>query len=324
MSNSSNNTLYTLIAVSLMISSAHADNPIKGAPSWSTPARGISLESEDKAQANVVLLLNVSGSSKKYSQQQIDDKFNAPDWFPNRHGQMPDIVKSGKAPKVWACASCHLTSGVGHPESASLAGLDSMYLQRQMKAFSDGSRLDYSGHMNRMSTALSKAEIKEVSDWFSNLPPRKVTKVVETSTVLKTYIDDTRMRLFSQPPTMEAIGTRIIEIPNHLLEVKKRNPEGTFISYVPQGSVARGKKLVSTGNGKTIPCSGCHGTDLSGSTIAPSIVGNFASYTVRQLHGFKGKTRKGGQAVMMQSVVNGLTDKDIVDISAYLTSLSVN
>jgi len=324
MSNGSNIKFYGFIAVSLMISSSYADNPIKGAPHWSTPKRGVALESNNTARDNDKALFTIVGSDQHYTQQQIDDKFNAPDWFPNRHDQMPDIVKSGKAPKVWACASCHLSSGSGHPESASLAGLDSQYLQNQMYAFANGSRLDYSGHMNRMSKALSKVEIKEVSDWFSNLPPRKVTKVVETSTVLKTYIDDTRMRLFSQPPTMEAIGTRIIEIPDHLLEVKKRNPEGTFISYVPQGSVARGKKLVSTGNGKTIPCSGCHGTDLSGSTIAPSIVGNFASYTVRQLHGFKGKTRKGGQAVMMQSVVNGLTDKDIVDISAYLTSLSVN
>lgn len=324
MSKGSNIKCYGLFAVSLIISSSNADNPITGAPHWSTPKRGVALESNITARDNDKALFTIVGSEQHYTQQQIDDKFNAPDWFPNRHGQMPDIVKSGKAPKVWACASCHLSSGAGHPESASLAGLDSQYLQNQMYAFADDSRLDYSGHMNRMSKALSKAEIKEVSDWFSNIPPRKVTKVVETSTVLKTYIDDARMRLFSQPPTMEAIGTRIIEIPDHLLEVKKRNPEGTFISYVPEGSVARGKKLVSTGNGKTIPCSGCHGTDLSGSTSAPSIVGNFASYTVRQLHGFKGKTRNGGQAVMMQSVVNGLTDEDIIDISAYLTSLSVN
>ncbi|WP_211357737.1 c-type cytochrome [Colwellia demingiae] len=132
------------------------------------------------------------------------------------------------------------------------------------------------------------------------------------------------MRLFAEPPTTEAIGYRIIEIPNNLIEVKKRNPNSTFISYAPIGSLARGKELVSTGNGKTIPCASCHGTELSGSTIAPAIIGNFASYTVRQLHGFKGKSRKGSQTIMMQGVVNDLTDEDIVDISAYLTSLPVN
>lgn len=324
MSKGSNIKFYGFIAASLIISSSYADNSITGAPDWSTPKRGIVLESKNTDKNNDKALFSIVGSEQNYTQQQIDDKFNAPDWFPNRHGKMPDIVKSGKAPKVWACASCHLTSGVGHPESASLAGLDSMYLQRQMKAFADGSRLDYSGNMNRMAKGLNNAEIKEVSDWFSALPPKKVTKVVETAQVLKTYIDDTRMRLVAQPYVMEAIGNRIVEIPDHPLEVNKRNPDSIFVSYVPQGSLIRGKVLVSTGNDKTPSCASCHGSDLSGSAIAPSIVGNFASYTVRQLHGFKGKTRNGGQAVMMQSVVNGLTDEDIIDISAYLTSLSVN
>lgn len=324
MSKASNIKFYGSIAVSLMISSSYADNPITGAPDWSTPKRGNVLESKNNGQDNDKALFSIVGSEQHYTQQQIDNKFNAPDWFPSKHEKMPSIVKIGKAPKVWACASCHLTSGAGHPESASLAGLDSQYLQNQMYAFADGSRLDYSGHMNRMSKALSKAEIKEVSDWFSALPPKKVTKVVETSTVLKTYIDDTRMRLVAQPYVMEAIGNRIVEIPDHPLEVKKRNPDSIFVSYVPQGSLARGKVLVSSGNAKTPPCASCHGSYLSGSAIAPSIIGNFASYTVRQLHGFKGKSRNGGQAVMMQSVVNDLSDKDIIDISAYLTSLSVN
>jgi len=285
--------------------------------------RGINLESNEVAKGNKARLFDVTGSAKHYSQEQIDDKFNAPDWFPKQHKKMPTIVKSGKKPKVWACASCHLASGTGHPESATLAGLDSQYLQTQMHAFADGSRLDYSGHMNRMAKALNKAEIKEISDWFSGLTPRKVTQVVEASQVPKTYVDDTRMRLQLQPIVMQDIGNDIIEIPADLSTVKKRHPDSHFISYVPKGSIKRGKSLVNTGNGKTLPCAGCHGADLTGSSIAPAIVGNFASYTVRQLHGFKGGSRKGGQAVMMLGVVTALTDKDIVDISAYLTSLPI-
>lgn len=310
-----------LIVVSLMVCTVHADNKIPGAPLWSTPVRGVTSESMGAATSDKETLLSIAGSSKRYSQQQIDDKFNAPDWFPNQHDNMPMIVRKGKPPKVWACISCHLASGSGHPESASLAGLNSQYLQTQMHAFADGSRLDYSGHMNRMAKELNNTEIKEVSDWFSTLTPRKVTKVVEASQVLKTYVDDTRMRLVAQPYVMEAIDRRIIEVPDNLSDVKKRHPDSTFISYVPKGSIIQGKKLVSTGGDKTIPCTSCHGADLKGSTIAPSIVGNFASYTVRQLHGFKGGSRSGGQAAMMQSVVDSLTDEDIVDISAYLTSL---
>jgi cytochrome c553 len=123
---------------------------------------------------------------------------------------------------------------------------------------------------------------------------------------------------------VKEIANRIIEIPENAVEVKKRNPASMFISYVPEGSITRGKDLVNTGRGKTIPCANCHGDDLAGNTIAPSIIGNFASYTVRQLYGFKGDTRTGGNSVMMLGVVSALTDEDIVDISAYLTSLPVN
>jgi cytochrome c553 len=324
MNNRANKNSLGLIVSSLMVFSVYADNQIKDAPSWSTPARGVNAESNEIVKNNDAVLFNIIGSKKVYSQQQIDDKFNAPDWFPSQNNKMPDIVKSGKKPTVWACASCHLASGTGHPESASLAGLDSQYLQAQMSAFADDTRLDYSGHMNRMAKALNKKEIKEISDWFSSLAPRKVTKVVETEHVLKTYVDDTRMRLVALPYKMEVLGNRIIEIPDNVAEVKKRHPESSFISYVPKGSLERGKKLVSTGNGRTVPCAGCHGTDLKGSPLAPAITGNFSIYTVRQLHGFKGGSRKGGKAIMMRGVVSSLTNQDIVDIAAYLTFLSVN
>jgi cytochrome c553 len=324
MNGRTNKTYYGLVFFSLVACSVYADNQIIGAPSWSTPARGIGLEGSITVKGDTEPLFDITGSTKVYTQRQIDEKFNAPDWFPNKHDKMPNIVRSGKAPKVWACASCHLASGSGHPESASLAGLDSSYLQAQMAAFSDDSRLDYSGHMNRMAKELTNTEIKEISDWFSRLTPRKVTKVVETAYVLKTYVDGTRMRLVAQPHLMKEIANRIIEIPDNVVEVKKRNPASMFISYVPNGSIARGKDLVNTGRGKTIPCTNCHGANLAGNTIGPAIIGNFASYTVRQLYGFKGGTRTGGNSAMMLGVVDALTDKDIVDISAYLASLPVN
>lgn len=321
MSNTTHSKYVGLIAACLMACSVHADNNIKGAPSWSTPARGANLESMAAVKSDKDTLLGVAGSSKRYSQQQIDDKFSAPDWFPNKHDKMPAIVKLGKAPKVWACASCHLASGSGHPESATLAGLDSLYIQTQMKAFADDSRLDYSGHMNRMAKELTDAEIIEISEWFATLTPRNTTQVKEAAQVAKTYVDDTRMRLLVEPIEMEAINYRIIEVPDDFSEVKKRSPENKFISYVPVGSIARGKNLVTTGGGKTIACTSCHGAALDGNTIGPSIVGNFAIYTVRQLHGFKGGSRKGGKSAMMLGVVSALTENDIVDISAYLSSL---
>ena len=42
-----------------------------------------------------VVLKGVPGSTKKYTQAQIDDGFNPPDWFPDEHPPMPQIVAHG-------------------------------------------------------------------------------------------------------------------------------------------------------------------------------------------------------------------------------------
>jgi len=86
-----------------------ADTIIGNAPLWSTPARGANVELRNPEQQTVV------NSTKRYTQSQIDNKFSAPDWFPSQHIPMPSIIQYGKTPKVWACASCHLASGGGHP-----------------------------------------------------------------------------------------------------------------------------------------------------------------------------------------------------------------
>lgn len=76
-----------------------------------------------------------------------------------------------------------------------LSGLGSQYIQPQMKAFTDGTRLDYSGYMNRMSTVLTKNEITAISDWLATLTSKKVTNIIEVSKVPKSYLDETRMWL---------------------------------------------------------------------------------------------------------------------------------
>src|SRR5271167_942777 len=66
---------------------------------------------------------HVPGSSKSYTQDQIDNFVDVPDWFPDEHAPMPKIVSHGAEGGVLGCASCHLGSGLGHPESANLAGV---------------------------------------------------------------------------------------------------------------------------------------------------------------------------------------------------------
>jgi len=287
-------------------------------PSWAIPERGVS-STETISELKKAL----KGSAKKYTQLEIDDKFNAPDWFPEQHVKMPDIVKYGRSPKIWACASCHLASGHGHPESSTLAGLTEVYMVAQLTAFSNGNRIDYSGHMNRMAALMTTKEITEASRWFASLKPKQFVQVREVDEVSKTYVDGTRMRqIDTTSKQTEAIGKRIIEVPMNKERVHKRDPWASFVSYVPIGSIARGKILVETGGGKTTACATCHHKGLTGSTIGPALAGNFGIYTLRQLYAFKQGTRKNPTAAIMLPIVANLTPEDMVDISAYISSLS--
>src|SRR5258705_6810031 len=112
------------------------------------------------------------GSTKAYTEKQINDIFNPPDWYPDEHPPMPQIVAHGKAPDVNGCAQCHLTSGRGHPESANLAGLPADYIVEQLAQFRDGSRksaISDRGIMNKFGMALSADEVKPAAEYFASI-----------------------------------------------------------------------------------------------------------------------------------------------------------
>src|SRR6267378_4337606 len=65
-----------------------------------------------RQQPDNVAMKTLPGSTKQYTQAQIDDPFNPPDWYPDAHPPMPEIVaRGGPKPDGRACAQCHLTSG---------------------------------------------------------------------------------------------------------------------------------------------------------------------------------------------------------------------
>ena len=146
-----------------------------------------------------LVLKQVPDSTKAYTQAQIDDPFNPPDWFPDQHPAMPPVVAQGQKPMVRACAQCHLPSGDGHPESASLAGLPVPYLQRQMTEFKNGRRKGVRATtMITIAQAISDADTLAASEYFSSLRPGVWTRVIETDTVAKSYIGAGGMR-FAAP-----------------------------------------------------------------------------------------------------------------------------
>ena len=265
---------------------------------------------------------SLPGSSKAYTQAQIDDLSNPPDWYPNEHGSLPAIVSSGTSNKGFACGSCHLMSGHGHPESSDLTGLSADYIVQQMADFKNGTRKEPT-RMNTIAQATSDEDARSAAQWFASLKPSPWVKVVEADTVPVTYLGPGRMRFVVANGGMEAIGQRIIEVPQDVANARSRDPHTGFIAYVPTGSIAKGEELATTGgSGKTRPCEDCHGEGLKGLDDVPRLAGIHPIYLVRQLYNYRSGANNGASAYMMQGVVANLTDQDILNLAAYAAAQS--
>jgi len=263
---------------------------------------------------------HVPGSAKSYTQDQIDDIANPPDWFPDEHAPMPKVVEHGAKGGVLGCASCHLASGLGHPESANLAGVSAAYILRQLTDFKAKNRMGEA--MNDMTENLSNEDAQQAADWFATLKPKVWQPVVETDRVPKTFINIHLMRMPLPGGGDEPIGNRIIELPQDVARAESRDPHSGFIAYVPKGSLAKGKEFVTTGgNGKTIQCAICHGPSLNGLAEVPAIAGHSPLYLFRQLYYFKDGSRHGVMGALMKGVVAQMSQDDMLAIAAYVGSL---
>lgn len=260
------------------------------------------------------------GSTKTYTLKQINDLFNPPDWYPDIHPPMPQVVAHGEEPNVRACAACHLPTGTGHDESAYVAGLPVSYFIRQMADYKTGARKG-SGSMTTIAEHISDADVRAAADYFAAVKPRPWIRVVETDTVPKTYVGPGNKRLRLPGGGEEPIGNRIIEIPEDEQVVLNRDPRSGFVAFVPQGSIAKGAALAASGgDGKTVACAICHGPTLHGLADVPPIAGRQANYVVRQLAMIQDGTRTGPSSALMQQVVKNLTIDDMLALAAYAAS----
>jgi cytochrome c553 len=264
---------------------------------------------------------SLAGSTKKYTAAQINDRFGPPDWYPEDHPPMPDVVAQGKKPNAPACDLCHLTNGAGHPESAGVSGLPVGYIMRQMAEFKAGTRKGMRAPiMVTIASALSEEETKAAAEYFASMKFPHFYKVVETDMAPKSFVGAGAMRFAAKEGGTEPIGNRIIEIPADEERTEARDPRAEHIAYVPTGSIKKGEAIVTTGGSKTVQCAICHGPGLKGLGEVPPIVGRSPEYIYRQLNDIKIGTRNGTWVPLMKAVVEKLTEEDMVAISAYLVS----
>lgn len=309
---------FLVLAVVFTSVPAGAADPL---PSWAYPVNppGLQPPADDGTRHRI------PGSDRSFTWTDLRNLFQVPDWHPEGHPPMPPIVEKGAKPDTFACGFCHQPNGLGRPENSSLAGLPATYIIQQVRDFRSGARRSSepaSLPINFMTTAakaVSEDDLRIAAEYFAALKPQRWIRVIETGTVPRTQVGGW-MLIEAKDGGTEAIGNRIIEMPEDLERTEFRDPTSGFIAYVPVGSVRRGEALASGTDGRTA-CAACHGAGLKGMGPVPALAGRSPSYIVRQLYDMKHGTRNGEWAALMKPVVEPLTLEDFVALAAYTASL---
>jgi cytochrome c553 len=219
-------------------------------------------------------------------------------------------------------------AGSGGPENAKLAGLPADYIVRQLQDYQRGARTTAvpsrvpQSFMIRIARALTAAEMTAAAAYFSQVAPAVNIHVVESARVPRTHVEGWRLGA-DQDGAMEAIGQRIVELPDRPRDFERRDSRTTFTAYVPPGSLARAKVLANTGAGVVgvLACMTCHGAQLQGLGQAPPIAGRSPTYLVRQLYEIQTGIRAGAAVAPMKIGVAGLSLNDMIAVAAWAASL---
>lgn len=317
-----------LFSAALSVTALHAAQPSTaesdGPPTWAYAVNPPGF----KAPADDGSLRHVPDSSVTFTLTQVRDGFRSPDWHPTDHPPLPEIVAHGRKPAVMACGYCHRAEGTGGPENTSLAGLPASYIIQQMADFKSGVRnssvLGRAPVTNMVAgaKACGADDVEAAAAYFSSLKPKKLIRVIETNTVPHHEVFGWHM-LPVKNASPEPIGQRILESPEDLERFVSRDSRVQFIAYVPEGSIAKGRELATTGGaGRTVQCFICHGPDLKGLGPIPPIAGRSPSYIIRQLYDFKHGARAGLSAPLMKPTVEHLNLDDMIALAAYVASLA--
>ncbi len=269
----------------------------------------------------------VPGSAVALTLAEIRDiSRGPPDWHPDDHPPMPEIVAKGRAGGVLPCGYCHLPNGLGRPENSGIAGLPAEYILQQVRDFRNGSRrssvpaMGPPANMAKLAAVTNDEEVRIAAAYFASLPRRKWVRVVESATVPKTRVAGS-MFVVEDANAQEPIGVRIVEVPEDRARTDLRDSKSGFVAYVPPGSLKKGEDYVRTGGGKTAACTVCHSQDLRGLGPMPPLAGRSPSYLVRSLWDLQHGSRAGAWAPLMAEAVAPLTLEDMVNIAAYAASL---
>src|SRR5882724_11689039 len=212
----------------LMLAGAAIAQGTNTPPIWAypvlPPAPGAAAKPDDTVKKSL------PGSTVHFTDAGVSDRFNVPDWFPDAHAPMPEVVTHGRKPAVFACGYCHLPNGQGRPENASLAGQPAAYIIEQVMEMKEGRRktsqptMGSIKAMDAIAKAVSPEEVKIAAGYFSKLHYKKWIRVVEADKVPKFEISSHNMLVKAKGGGTEKLGMRIAEMPENLDRIELRDP----------------------------------------------------------------------------------------------------
>jgi cytochrome c553 len=212
-------------------------------PDWPWPKGASEPAKPDDGQ-----LFRIPGSTKSYTDTQINRSTSTVDWFPELHPPPPGPVISGKNGAYHACGQCHLIDGRGKPDTADLRRLPVAYFLQQLTDMKEGKRRGSVPHatikdMIPIAKAIDEADAKLAADYFLSIAATGGIRIVETNTVPVTHPGPHGVQLVDASGAKEPIGTRIIEVPEDVQRTLLRDATSGFIAYVPTGSIKRGRAV---------------------------------------------------------------------------------
>ena len=137
-------------------------------------------------------VVTVPGSSVSMPRSAINIDNGPPDWHPDGHPPMPELVATGGGEGVVACGYCHLPNGQGKPENASLAEQPYEYIVQQMADWRNGlrktgePRMGPPSFMVRIGLAATDEQARVAAEYFSSIDFKPWVRVVETDMVPET------------------------------------------------------------------------------------------------------------------------------------------
>ncbi len=148
--------------------------------------------------------------------------------------------------------------------------------------------------MQAVAAAMTDEEIDETAKYFSQQKLGRRVWVVEGINIPRAEPSDW---VYKEVSGSEDLDERLLEVAPDIARHQRRDDRMQYTAYAPPGSLARGKRLATTGldldkTSKTQICATCHLANLKGTDKVPPIAGRSPTYLLRQLLAYKNGDRK--------------------------------